>query len=136
MQGLGKKFRHYNAAFKLSVLQRIAQEGLSAREALALLIFGVEPGFISDWQRQHHAQSLVGLQPKLRGGPKMSISPSSRPVSTLLDAHRSCEVLLEEEVKYLRAEIAYLEIGLYRLVMSKDCRLPQYIAHFCLTIAR
>ncbi|MDQ0560220.1 transposase [Rhizobium mesoamericanum] len=34
--GLAKKFSHYNAAFKLSVLQRMWEDGLSYRQTAAL----------------------------------------------------------------------------------------------------
>ncbi|MDO4709186.1 MAG: hypothetical protein Q4B94_05100 [Pseudomonadota bacterium] len=87
----------------------MTQEGLSACEALAL--FNIRGGtcVISGWQRQCHAQGLAGLQSKLRGKvKKMSISPSPKPVNAVPDAQCSREALLEE-VKYLRAEVAYLK---------------------------
>ena len=109
VQGLRRKFSRYSADFKLSVLQRIAQEGLSVREAMALFNIRGSTRIISGWQRQYHAQGLAGLQPKPRGRPKkMSMSQSPKPVNALPDAQRSREALLEE-VKYLRAEVAYLK---------------------------
>ncbi|PJK14462.1 IS3 family transposase, partial [Lysobacteraceae bacterium NML07-0707] len=109
VQGLRRKFSRYSADFKLSVLQRIAQEGLSVREAMALSNIRGSTRIISGWQRQYHAQGLAGLQPKPRGRPKkMSMSQSPKPVNALPDAQRSREALLEE-VRYLRAEVAYLK---------------------------
>lgn len=109
VQGLRRKFSHYSADFKLSVLQRIEQEGLSACEALALFNIRGGSGVISRWQRQYHVQGLAGLQPKPRGRPKkMSNAPPPKSVKALPDAQRSREALLEE-VKYLRAEVAYLK---------------------------
>lgn len=109
LAGLRKKYSHYSAAFKLSVLQRMQQEGLSARQAIALFNLGVSATVITDWERRYHEQGLAGLQPKPRGRPKkMPVPESPKPVEALPDDARSREDLMEE-VKYLRAEVAYLK---------------------------
>ncbi|PJK07900.1 hypothetical protein CO610_06930 [Lysobacteraceae bacterium NML95-0200] len=48
----------------------IAQERLSAREALALFDIRGGTRVISGWQRQYHALDLVGLQPNPGGNSK------------------------------------------------------------------
>jgi len=109
LQGLRKKFDHYSAAFKLSVLQRMQQEELSARQAIAVFDIRGGVGVISGWERQYHEHGLAGLQPKSGGRPKnMPISESPKPVPALRDDTRSREDLMEE-VNYLRAEVAYLK---------------------------
>lgn len=52
--GLRKKFSHYLAEFKLSVLHRMQQEELSARQAIALCNLLVSSAAIAHWQRRYH----------------------------------------------------------------------------------
>ena len=119
LQGLRKKFSHYSTEFKLSVLRRIQQEGLSATQAIALFDIRGGAGVITDWQRRYHEQGLAGLQPKPRGGPKkMSVPESPKPTNSIPDDARSREDLVEE-VQYLRAEVAYLK-KLRALLQAKE----------------
>lgn len=107
---LRKKFSHYSAEFKLSVLQRMAQERLSARQVLALFDIRGGAGVISAWQRQYDQGGLQALQPKPKGrAPKMPPPPTAKPAASQPCADtRSREELLKE-VEYLRAEVAYLK---------------------------
>ena len=117
--GLRKKFSHYPAEFKLSVLHRMQQEELSARQAIALFNLRVSSTVIADWQRRYHEQGLAGLQPKPRGRPKkMPVPESPKPIGSLPDDTRSREDLVEE-VKSLRAEVAYLK-KLRALLQAKE----------------
>ncbi|MGB7399518.1 MAG: IS3 family transposase [Castellaniella sp.] len=109
LEGLRKKFSHYDAEFKLSILRRMQQESLSATQAIALFNIRGGAGVITDWQRRYHEQGLAGLQPKPRGRPKkMPVPESSKPINPLPDDARSREDLVKE-VQYLRAEVAYLK---------------------------
>lgn len=119
VSGLRKKFSHYSAEFKMSVLRRMQQEELSAREAITLFDIRGGAGVIADWQRRYHEQGLAGLQPKPRGRPKkMPVPESSKPINPLPDDARSREDLVEE-VQYLRAEVAYLK-KLRALLQAKE----------------
>lgn len=117
--GLRRQFSHYTAQFKLSVLDRIQQEELSMSQAIALFNLRVSSNVIADWQRKYHEQGLAGLQPKPRGRPKtMSVPELPKPVDPSPDATGSHQDL-EEEVKYLRAEVAYLK-KLRALLQAKE----------------
>jgi len=117
--GLRKKFSHYSAEFKLSVLRQMQQEELSASQAIALFNIRGGVGVVTDWQRRYHEQGLAGLQPKPRGRPKKMTDPESpKPKDVRPDEARSREEL-EEEVLYLRAEVAYLK-KLRALLQAKE----------------
>lgn len=117
--GLRKKFSHYSAEFKLSVLHRMQQEDLSANQTVALFDIRGGPSVITGWQRRYHEQGLAGLQPKPRGRPKKMPDPETpKPVDPLPDDARSREDLMKE-VQYLRAEVAYLK-KLRALLQAKE----------------
>lgn len=119
LSGLRKKFSHYSAEFKLSVLHRMQQEELSATQAIALFDIRGGADVIMDWQRRYHEQGLAGLQPKRRGRPKKMTEPESSKSTDPLPADtRSREDLLKE-VEYLRAEVAYLK-KLRALLQAKE----------------
>ncbi len=99
--GLRKKYSHYSAVFKRAALQRMWSEELSYREASALFDLR-DPGAISRWERQYHAGTLdVPAEPKMPTKPPEPAVPQS-------DETRTREQLLDE-VKNLRAEVAYLK---------------------------
>ncbi len=117
--GLRKKFSHYSAEFKLSVLHRMQQEELSANQAIALFNIRGGTGIIADWQCRYHERGVAGLQPKPRGRPKkMSAPESPKSADPLLDDKRSRQDLMQE-VQYLRAEVAYLK-KLRALLQAKE----------------
>jgi transposase len=119
VSGLRKKFSHYSAEFKLSVLRRMQQEELSAHQAIVLFNIRGGTGVIADWQRRYHEQGLAGLQPKPRGrSKKMSVPESPKSADPLPDDKRSREDLMEE-VQSLRAEVAYLK-KLRALLQAKE----------------
>ena len=107
---LRKKFSHYSAEFKLSVLQRMDQEMLSAQQVIALFDIRGGAGVISAWRRQYDQGGLQALQPKpKRYSPKMPQTPTDQPAaSPSTEDTRSRKDLLKE-VEYLRAEVAYLK---------------------------
>lgn len=113
LAGLRKKFSHYSAEFKLAVLQRMWREDLSAREAAALFDIRGGHSVINTWERQYHGGGLQALAPQPRGRPKkMPSLPAPKPAEPetgpSVDDSRSHADLLKE-VKYLRAEVAYLK---------------------------
>lgn len=103
--GLRKKFSHYSAAFKLSVLRRLWQEELSCRQVAALFDLRGGHGVVTAWVRQYHEGGLDALQPKPRDRPKKM--PKPKPPSPT-DETRTLEQLRKEN-EYLRAEVAYLK---------------------------
>lgn len=118
-KGLRKKFSHYSARFKEAVLLQMQRESLSARQVIALFDIRGGVGVVTDWQCRYHEQGLAGLQPKPRTRrKKMTTSESSKPLVTIPTEQRSREEL-EEEVLYLRAEVAYLK-KLRALLQSKE----------------
>lgn len=81
------------------------QEKLSASQAIALFNIQGGAGVVTDWQRRHHEQGLAGLQP--RGRPK-KMTNSTLPKDAQ-PAEACSREELEDEVQYLRAEVADLK---------------------------
>lgn len=107
--GLTKKFSHYSAQFKLSVLRRMWREELSYGKTA--VIFDIRnPSSIGVWERQYHAGGADALASKPRGRPKKMTAPLPPKADTPRgpDQERTREELLEE-LEYLRAENAYLK---------------------------
>lgn len=105
--GIGKKYTHYDAQFKLSVLQRMWTKGLSQREAAAIFNIRSAPS-IGIWERQYYAGGIDALTPRRRGRPKkMPEAPITKP-SVVIDEIRTRKQLVEEN-DYLRMENAYLK---------------------------
>lgn len=103
--GLRQTRRHYSAAFKREVLERMWRDGLSIRQTEALFDIRAN-GAIGRWQRQYHSGGLTALAPKRKGRRPMTKKPPSPPPPP--DEERSHDELLEE-LAYLRAENAYLK---------------------------
>lgn len=106
-QGLCKKHSRYSAQFKLTVLQRMRHEELSARQAVALFDIRGGTGVISAWLRRYHQGGLDALKPKPREMTPPEFKPPQVQPPQAHDAH-DLEALREEN-EYLRAEVAYLK---------------------------
>lgn len=105
--GIDKKYTHYDAQFKLSVLQHMWDKGLSQREAAAVFNIRSAPS-IGVWERQYYAGGIDALAPHRRGRrKKMPDAPIPKPPAAT-DQTRTREQLLEE-INYLRMENAYLK---------------------------
>ena len=107
--GLAKKFDHYNAQFRLTVLQRMWADALSYKQVAAL--FNIRnDGCIGQWERCYHSGGPDALAPRKRGRPKnMPILPNTKPPESPADlADRSHDELVAE-VNQLRMEVAYLK---------------------------
>jgi transposase len=104
-----KKFSHYDAQFKLSVLRRMWEDGLSHRQTAAM--FNIRnKSCLSDWERRYKTGGIDALAPYRRGRPRAmpkSEKPSEPQVSPS-DNAKSREELLAE-LNYLRMENAYLK---------------------------
>lgn len=121
--GLKKKFSHYSAEFKLSVLQHIWDNELSYGQAA--IHFNIRnPGVLSAWERSYRSGGLDALQPRPRGRPsksKMS-APTTKTETPPEDDKRTREELLAE-VSQLRMEVAYLK-KLRALVQAQQKATP------------
>lgn len=108
--GLSKKVSAYEAAFKLSVLQRMWDDGLSYRQAAA--VFNIRnASCLSDWERRYDRGGVEALAPRRRGRPRSMPEPpaiSGKTNAPQNDDARSREELLAE-LNYLRMENAYLK---------------------------
>ncbi|BCJ05306.1 transcriptional regulator [Pseudomonas sp. RtIB026] len=108
--GLTTKYSYYDAQFKLTVLQCIEQDGLSAQQAC--IRFDIRgPSSIRQWKRLYDEGGLEALHPhrarESRMPRKVSKQPSVSP-ATPADTELTPEQMLEE-LEYLRAENAYLK---------------------------
>lgn len=122
--GLRKKFSHYSARFKLSVLRRMWREELSCRQVAALFDLRGGHGVVTTWERQYHEGGLDALKPKPRGRQKMSVAPQSpKPLPPSAEEARALEQLRKEN-EYLRAEVAYLK-KLRALRQEKELAAPK-----------
>lgn len=102
-KGLCKQHKRYTAQFKIEVLQRIEQDGLSDRQAVAIYNLR-SAGIIGQWRRQYDEGGTGALEPRRRGRPAM---PHKHPPE--LAPKDMTEEQLREEVAYLRAELDYLK---------------------------
>lgn len=104
-----KKRANYEPDFKLLVLHRMAEDGLSCRQAAA--IFGIRRhNQIAEWSRLYKAHGAAAMQPRWKEQQKkMSKTPRRRKDPDVLpDDQRSREDLLRD-LQQLRAENAYLK---------------------------
>lgn len=113
LAGLVKKFSHYDAEFKLSVLRRIWDDGLSHRQAAA--VFNIRnKSCLSDWELRYERGGIEALASRRRGRPRSMPKPPTVPPAAghpqVLpgDDTRSREELVAE-LNYLRMENDYLK---------------------------
>ncbi|WP_460044060.1 IS3 family transposase [Pseudomonas sp. S2_H01] len=108
LPGLARQYSRYDAQFKLSVLQRIEQDGLSDQQAA--ILFGIRgQNSIGEWKRLYHAGGINALKPHREREPAMPQKPSEKAVQPCPgDDERTRQELLDE-LGYLRAENAYLK---------------------------
>jgi transposase len=107
--GLRKKFNHYSAQFKLSVLERMRQQDLSYSQAAVLFDLRGGTDVVCGWERLYREGGVAALEPKPRGRPKKMKTPKLPvPAATQAADTRTVEALRQEN-EYLRAEVAYLK---------------------------
>jgi transposase len=107
--GLDKKFSHYTAQFKLSVLQHMWQHKLSRTET-ELLYDLRGSGCLAIWERRYHSGGIDALIPRnCAPAKKMTTNKTAKPSTPMkVEEQRTHEDLLAE-VNYLRMENAYLK---------------------------
>jgi transposase len=106
--GLKKKFSHYDAQFRLAVIQRMRTDELSNAEAAAL--FNIRSaGCIERWKRCYDAGGLDALAPRKRGRLKKMPELPDTKTESLPDAAGRTHQELVAEVNQLRMEVAYLK---------------------------
>jgi transposase len=119
--GLQKKFSHYSAEFKLSVLQHIWDNELSYGQAA--VHFNIRnPGILGAWKRSYRNGGLEALEPAPRGRRRNMAAPTTKTEGPPEDDKRSREELLAE-VSQLRMEVAYLK-KLRALVQAQQKATP------------
>lgn len=102
-QGFDRKPWSYDLQFKLDVLEKMGQLGMSAREATTYFQIG-DAGAVGRWQRLYARGGAQALAPPPPPPPRpMKKTRSSKPAEDM-----SRDELLKE-VAYLRAETAYLK---------------------------
>lgn len=108
-KGLRKKFSHYDAEFKLSVLREVKRQALSHTQAAELFELRGGAGVVAKWSRQYHDGGPQALKPKPRGRTKKM--PTLKPPKALPPQDDEANALeaLRKENEYLRAEVAYLK---------------------------
>ena len=109
LAGLEKKFSRYDAKFKLSVLRRMWEDGLSHRQAAA--VFNIRnKSLIADWEWRYEHGGIEALALRRKGRPRSMPEPPgpNHPQSLPSDDTRSRQELLSE-LSYLRMEHAYLK---------------------------
>lgn len=109
VDGLRRKFSHYSADFKLSVLQRMWEDGLSHRQVAA--VFDIRNrSCLADWERRYEAGGIEALAPRRRGRSRPMPEPPTpeAPHALVADEARSRQELLAE-LSYLRMENAFLK---------------------------
>lgn len=123
IEGLRKKFSHYDEQFKLSVLRRMWQEELSCRQVTVLFDIRGGQGVVSAWERQYHEGGIDALKSKRRRGPKLMTAPKppDPPPPHANDA--GTLDALRKENEHLRAEVAYLK-KLQALIRAKRSAAP------------
>ena len=104
-----KRGSNYDLEFKLEVLRRMNEEGISCRQAAA--VFNIRRlDQVAEWSRLYALHGVAGLQPGWReDGPPMTKTPRRRnDVDALADEQLSREDLLRD-LRQLRLENAYLK---------------------------
>jgi transposase len=122
--GLRKKYSHYSAEFKLSVLKQMHEQELSYTQVAVLFDLRGGPGVVSGWERLYDEGGVEALKPKPRGRSK-KMKPPQRPIPDAQQQapeRRTVEDLRKEN-EYLRAEVAYLK-KLDALVRAKKQAAP------------
>jgi transposase len=105
---LRSKFSHYDAQFRLEVLERMWRDGLSLGEVTALYDIR-DPCSVARWARLYDEGGIDALAPRRRGRPRnMATSKPEKPTEDKAADTRTREDLLKEN-EYLRAEVAYLK---------------------------
>ena len=115
-EGLKKKFSHYSAECKLSILKHMWNNKLSYCETAAL--FNIRSrGCLREWEKRYQSNGIEALMPHKKGRPRTMSDPGPQPPPSKDEDKRTRDELLAE-LKYLRMENEYLK-KLEALVQAK-----------------
>ena len=121
LDGLTKKFSHYSAEFKLSVLNHLWENKHSSKELAAA--FNIRSSaMIGQWERSYREGGVDALRSRPRGKTKMAV-PTKIPPPPPKDPNHSREEELQAENDYLRMENTYLK-KLRALIQSQRKMTP------------
>ncbi|CAB3768062.1 hypothetical protein LMG29542_05769 [Paraburkholderia humisilvae] len=102
------KYTHYDACFKLKVLQHMWRDRLSVREVMALYDIR-QAASVPRWARLYDEGGINALASRSKGRPRQMVNtPPDKPAEEKAPETRTREELLKEN-EYLRAEVAYLK---------------------------
>jgi transposase len=106
--GLKKKFSHYSAEFKLTVIERMPADALSFGQVAAL--FNIRnASCVGRWERCYDEGGLEALAARKRGRSKKMPELPDKKTESLPDAAGRTHEELVAEVNQLRMEVAYLK---------------------------
>lgn len=118
LSGLARKYSRYDAQFKLSVLRKIEEEGLS--DQAAAILFGIRgQNSVGEWKKLYHAGGIDALKPHRERMSSMPRKPSPKSEEPCLSDEKRTRQELLEELAYLRAENDYLK-KLDALIQEQD----------------
>lgn len=109
-------YTNYSAAFKLDVLNFMAQSGTSSMDTAAIFKLSSFT-MVYDWKKNFEAGGLDALEPKKKGRPSMTKNNQEKPKKQV-PTEGSVEAL-QAELERLRMENAYLK-KLNAFVQSKE----------------
>ena len=116
IDGLKKKHSHYNADFKLLVLNHMWDNKLSHRETMAVFNLRGRAG-LRGWEKSYRSGGIAALEPRRKGRPRKMPDRTSKPPRLPHGEQRTHEELLAE-LNHLRMENDYLK-KLKALVQNK-----------------
>lgn len=121
--GLAPKYSHYDAAFKLSVLQHMWDNHLSQLETAAC--FDIRnPSILTRWAKEYSEGGFAALEPRTRGRkPPMQPPEPLLPAAPEPEDARSREELIAENNR-LRLEVAYIKKSI-ALAQARVSAAPQ-----------
>lgn len=108
IEAFSKKHSHYDADFKLRVLNHQQTHQLSAHETVAFFNIRGGSGVVSRWRRQYDLGGIRALEPKPKGRQSTMKQPNKKDRTAGTPEQKRIKEL-EEKLLYLEAENAYLK---------------------------
>lgn len=104
-----KKYSHYDADFKLNVLQYQREHKLSGHETVVYFDIRGGPGVLGQWRKRYDEGGFAALEPRPKGrSPKMKRPPPKQAKAQGFTLNEEL-IQLRKENEYLRAENDYLK---------------------------
>lgn len=115
VEGFVRRYTNYTKAFKLDVLNYMAEHGTSFNETAAIFNIAAASS-IQNWKKQRETQGEDALQSKKKGHPSMKKESAKQPKKTPVEGSTEA---LQARIKQLEMENDYLK-KLNALVQNKD----------------